>query len=701
MVDVPARQMMPAPEMQRIARVMKGRWLESAHSRVSQEREREIDYRRADPQYINPLNVKQQPRVKYSYTFRTLRHKLGALVGGLQQDRSWRTAFSSSPEYGEFGPTLTKWLGYNAGLPHHDFKKNNDWVLERGLQMGLKYGVNWYTARWHEDPEWWGVRFENVPWEDVFTDWKEGRWYVVRSYVPVWKIVELAKDWLTIPVVNPETGEEVYNAPEQIARNIDHLIDEVKKGTSSIHRYAFWWSVDRNRHQRDTGKVDDDDEYGDQYFVRQEDDWRMVRVPVLEYYERRPGGMVYRIIPGYDDGEDLLMYAAPAAYRFSQIVPFIPYPVDEEESGFSLPYIIGQADEIMSWTLRAQLRYIARTADPAVLKTSEAQLKGHSTEVLSNRIIEVPDKDAVSFMDPPSNPSMHHLGFMVMKGAADDGIAMSPQQRGQVERGTATGQNIAAKNAGVDDGLLLSCAKQSFAQLSRLAIEILRVNLTEERAIAIMGLDGAHEVLKLKPDAMKGSYAIQIRGPLVQTDPQIQAAAIDIGFTTYGPGVVDPQRAFLARMRLVGVDNVEELLTNRDAKPAKSPRREHMAFMTGQTQILPSPRENLQQHLMEHTQFQKDLQAQMPPEHPIHQAVQDHIELTIMLAQSLMQQTPQQGSQPIDNGVGGNGSGSGGGSMGGGAPGTPGVDQMRRDGGNPATNPNVPPLAPNRMSTVR
>lgn len=627
----PARRLnISAESFSRIARVVKGRWLESAFSRTSQEDQRTIDYRRADPGFVNRQSVQQDPAVKFAYTWQALRKKRGWLLGQLQQDVSWRTAVGADRLSMDYGPSMSRWLERNLSLPDCHVSRNNDVVIERGLDMGMKYGVNWWLASWDNDPDWWGVRYENVRWEDVYCDWKGNRWYVVRSFEPVWKVIERAKSWIELPVTDPYTDREIANGADLIAANAKYLVEEVERGQASLHRYDQWYSVDANRHQRDAGKVTDDDEYGDTYWVNPKDDPLNMRVPVLTFIELRKHGYTCTVIPSYGGpGGDLLFASCRAPYRYCQLVPFVPYPVDEEVFGHSLPYIVGHLDETMSWALRAQLRFFARWADPAILFRSGTKLGRRDLEVLSNRRIEVEDTEDVKPMDAPvANAGMHQMALQLTRGIADENIAESPERRGIASQGTATAVARASQNSQVDDGLVAWAAKQSLRQLMRVSIELLRVHMTEEKAIAVAGLDGGTDIIQLSPKFVKGSYDIIIKGDLVSPDQQQSVVQLMDGFTRMGPMFLNPEKTWIEYARLCGRPEWEGLLNNRLAPKPKRPEDEHIDMLVYGRSVAPSPRENPMEHLLKHQQLQMEAMRKLPPEHPVHALLGEHIMLT-------------------------------------------------------------------------
>ncbi len=674
----------PAESFSRIARVVKGRWLEAAFSRNAQEDQRVIDYRRADPQFVNRQNVQQDPAVKFAYTWQALRKKRGWLLEQLRQDVSWRTAVGADRLSADYGPAVSRWLERNLSLPDFDVSRGNDVAIERGLDMGMKYGVNWFLASWDNDPEWWGVRYENVRWEDVYCDWKANRWRVVRTFEPVWKVIERAKSWVELPVIDPDTGREIANGPDLIASNARYLVEEVEKGTASLHRYDQWYSVDANRHQRDSGKVTDDDEFHDSYWVSPGDDPLNMRVPVLTCIELRKHGHCVVMVPSYGGvGGDLLFACSPAPYRYSQLVPFVPYPVDDEVYGLSLPYIIGHLDETMSWALRAQLRFFARWSDPAVLFRSGTKLGRRDLEVLSNRRIEVEEMDDVKPMDAPAaNAGMHQMALMLTRGIADENAAESPQRRGQVQQGTATAVSDASQNAQVDDGLVAWSAKQSLRQLMRVSVELLRVHMTGEKAIAVAGLDGGTEIINLKPQFVRGAYDIVIKGDLVSPDSAVSSAQLLDAFTRWGPMFLNPERTFLEFARLSGRPEWENLLNNRLAAKPKQPRDEHIDMLVYGRAVTPSPRENPMQHLIEHRQLQMEVARKLPPEHPVHALIGEHIMLTTQMLSMMQASIGEAGT------AAGPGAGDGDGEAPVGGPGNvqtedgaQGVQSMRSEGG--------------------
>lgn len=630
---------LPQDSFDLLARRVRGRFLQSAFARTAQEDQRVLDYRRADPQFVNPQSVKQDPKVKFAYVWQALRKKRGFLWEQLRHNRSWREFDGIDPESVPYGPHVTSLVENNLCLPGYHLYENNDYVLDRGLDMGLKYGLNWIHAYWDNDPEWWGVRYENTRWEDVFCDWAGNRWYVIRSFEPVYKVLERAKTWIELPVIDPITGKEIEGGAERIAKNAKLLVEEVKRGTASTHRYDQWYSVDYNRHQRDTGRVTDDDEYGDSRWVAQEDDPLLVRVPRLTFIELRKGGHTATVIPSYGGvpGGDLLFASGFAPYRYCPLVPFVPFPVDEEVYGHSLPYIVGPMDEAMSWALRAQLRFFARWSDPALLYKEGVKLGRRDLDVLANRRIQVQDKDDITILDAPvANTGMHQMALQLTKGLADEMIAESPERRGLASEATATAVNRAGVASNLDDGLVARAAMFSLSQLARVTLEIFRVHMTKERIVAMAGLDGGMEILKLSPEHVKGSYNLRVKGELVAGDPDLKAAWLAEASVRYGPAVIDPMKGFLAEARLKGFSNPEHVLTMRMAPKPKEPIDEHREMFVHGRGVMPSPRENLIQHLNEHVYFQSEVSRRVPPEHPIHQLLQEHIEATEQLRMMMM-----------------------------------------------------------------
>lgn len=638
-ISTPAARLGVAKDsFEQMGRVIKGRWLESAFSRTESEDQRIVDYRRSDPQWVNRAVVKQDPAVKFPYTWQALRKKEGFLLEEIRQDTSWRTAEGVARDTMEHGPAISAWLEHNYSLPGFDLQRGNDCVLERGIAMALKYSCNYWLATWDNDPDWWGVRYENIRWEDVYPDWKGGRWYVIRTFEPVSRIVERAQAWVELPVLDPITGVEVQGASERIARNAKTLVEEVEKGTASLHRYDHWYSVDPNRHQRDAGKVSDDDEYGDRYWVSPSDDPMSMRVPLLQFIELRRGGRTISVVPSMSQtGGDLLFASSRAPYKYCQLVPFTPFPVDEEVNGHSLPYIIGNLDESMSWALRAQLRFFARWADPAILFRSGTKLGRRATETLSNRRIEVEDPSDITILDAPvANTGMHNMALQLTKGIADEGAGESEERRGRASKGTATAVSRASNASRVDDGLVALALKQSLSQLSRVTIEIMRVHIDHERAIAIAGLDGGQELIEIKPEFVRGPYVVKIKGQLVGRDPAEKAAALGEAFDRFGPMVLNPDKTFLELSRLMGLDNARHLLQNLETRKPTTPDDEHVEMLANGRAVRPSPRENPLDHLPAHQQLQSEARQRLAPDHPFHQLIQDHIQATMQLFQMMM-----------------------------------------------------------------
>ena len=682
-----AKEFIGREEMERVARVVHGRWLSSAYDRSPREDQWELDYKRADPTWLDITRIKTPPFVKVPLTFRQIRQKHGWLWRTVRTDASWRTFYDTTPENREAGRLMTRLTQHNLNRKHFDLRRSNETILYRGLGMALKFGINYFSARWEEHGDQWGVRLLNLPAEDVYPDWTEGRWFIVRRYVTVAEMgdlaVALAQAATVLPMVDGK-GREVSSAPQIILDNWQHLYDEVKLGNKSRSRYAHWWSVDSKRHQRNVGRISSDDTYGDDMFVSAEDDPLLARVPLLEYHERRADGLVVKLVPSFGvDGRDLIFQSSTSPYGMCQVIPFIPYAIDEEEWGHSIPYIIGQQEESAGYSYRAQLRYIARVADPAILYRSHVKFRRQYQSMLSNVPIEVQNVDNdIKFMDPPSNPTFHAMGMQMIRENVDFTMAEGPSRRGQASgEKTATAAQQMWEGASVDDQLMAFCGISALGHLMKLQAEIFQVHLTEPKAIQVLGSSGP-EILKLSPEYLTGNFEVYQVSPVIGQSPQVRQQALATAFQTFAPtGLVDVQRIAEEFFSLGGFNPDEFLRAGGQRTPMK-PDQEHMQILEFAQAPVPSMREDFMFHLGEHMVMRNEWVRLLGEGAPPLLQLDEHIQVTMQMMQAMQQSGPQVGTPAGPQKLG------------------TGANAMRARGGDPQHNPNVPAMAPGRRGLV-
>lgn len=643
---------------ERLASLVASRYIAAADARSARESAWNDARKRVDPQYVDKSKVKRGPYVKAGYVFRNVQTKTAHLLAASEANGRWVVARSSTPEHGPVGEVVTQALERQFRRNSADLFSNNERVLEMYARSGILYGRSDAHICWYDNGVDWGCRLKHLDPFDVFPDWKHNRWIIIRRWVTLAELYDIASEVSApsgeVVATDPMTGDPIIDEEPadggRALKAVKQIEKELRSGKRGPNIDREYYAETANQRQHTLGRVDDFDDGYEQY-ERVEDDPFNQRLMLLEYFETRSDGIQARVIPGFGkDAMDLVLQSEPLPYGICPIVPFIPVPIDNEVWGYGESEIVGHLSEVMDANLRAFMRVIQRKADEPLLVRRGLKLRREVLQDPSGRAIEVDDPGAdMGYLASSSDGSLHNLGAMVSRQWADMITGESEARRGQVGGAdSATEAAIAEQGGQSNDTLLFRNWRRSIEQIGRVMLAIMKRRLTRETAIPVLGKN-SERFLSLRPEYLKGDFEIVFGGSTRGVNPRQEVAELQAFAAAFGPaGVVDLNAVARKILYKIGESDPDALLVQKSAKPSMSPDMENGAILDFNMDIEVSPADNHQQHVQKHAMaFQRV--GSVDPMHPRLGALQQHLQFHLMAMQQMagqMQAVPGPASGP-------------------------------------------------------
>ena len=516
-----------------LADLVTARYRGAADARIPRVIAWDKSYDDHDPAYVNRSKVKSPPYVKFPYCHRVTLQQSALLMEANDANGRWNHALPTTTGTREAAEAVTEFLEVQYRQKSPDFFLNNRAVAKRVARMGLKYGNSYYLAQWERRRQWWGVRWTSLNPRDVYLDASHGRFYIVRRVVTLGQLNDLALG-ISSPLIgqNPETGEDVEVPPRDGGRAlkaVKRVEKEIKAGNSPTYIYDATWDGHGNSTQYTRNRVQGDGMELTDTYVSDADDPFNAPICVLEYYETHGEGLIAKIIPGFDHGENLVFQAEQNPYGVCPIVPFVPHPVDNEYYGLGNGEVVGGLAGVMDWALRGELAMIGATAWAPLLYKSSAHLRKQYLKSIYGLAIEVKNQDDIGWMQPPSSTGIHTMAQNVAQQAADFGTGESDVRRGDVGSSrSATASAIAETAGNVTDRDIYSQWRDTQEQLGHVCLAIAKVHIARTELIPILGRN-TERFYKLKPEFLEGQWEVQFGGnPLGANTTQQISATLNI-----------------------------------------------------------------------------------------------------------------------------------------------------------------------------
>ena len=620
-----------------LADLVTARYRASAEQRIPRVEAWDKSYDNHDPAYIDKTKVKSAPYVKFPYLHRVTLQQAALLMEANDANGRWNHALPTTSGTRESAEAVTEFLEVQYRQKSPDFFLNNRAVTKRVARMGLKYGNSYYLAQWERRRQWWGVRWTSLNPRDVYLDASHGRFYIVRRVVTLGQLNDLALG-ISSPLIgqDPETGEDVEVPPRDGGRAlkaVKRVEKEIKAGNSPTYIYDATWDGHGNSTQYTRNRVQGDGMELTDTYVSDADDPFNAPICVLEYYETHGEGLIAKIIPGFDHGENLVFQAEQNPYGVCPIVPFVPHPVDNEYYGLGNGEVVGGLAGVMDWALRGELAMIGATAWAPLLYKSSAHLRKQYLKSIYGLAIEVKNQDDIGWMQPPSSTGIHTMAQNVAQQAADFGTGESDVRRGDVGSSrSATASAIAETAGNVTDRDIYSQWRDTQEQLGHVCLAIAKVHIARTELIPILGRN-TERFYKLKPEFLEGQWEVQFGGnPLGANTTQQISATLNILQAGAQSGELDMRELLREVILLTGKRDPDRFLARKDPPPPMSPQDEQTALMRfGQMPVI-SPQDN---HL-EHWQMHGQLLRQMPQTDPRFGALALHAQMHMQLLQQQM-----------------------------------------------------------------
>lgn len=561
-------------------------------------------YRSHDPAFVDRDKIKRPPYIKYPYLHRVTTTQTTILLDAVESAPRVLMAqpMAPGPFQRERAEMATEFVEVQFRQKSPDLHTNNFHALRKVAQMGLKYGNAYLQPEWVETRRWWGVRLHAISPYDVWEDARFGRYRFVRRVVSLAQLREIALG-ISQPI-DGETGELRDGGRALDAfRIISSAVSAGNKPAAYVTNEASPYDFDR---RFDTGRVagasthgqyDDPDE-----MVRPEDDPYNQTVTIIERHETCEDGSIVRIIPDPRDMyQPLVLQAEQNPYGTCQIIPFLPYFVDNEYYGIGNDEIAGLLAEALSYNLRGSLAAIGAQAWPPVLKTRRANLRDSHIATLYGRIIDVDQPSDLTYMQPSIGASFHQIGMAIAQQAADVGTGEGDIRRGDVGQArNATSAAIAETFANLTDKNVFQQWSDSLQQVGHAMLEMGSIHLTASRAIPILGRDTA-AFIEIKPEMLQGPWHVLFGGNPRGATGQQQIALWGQTVTMFGAsGELDVRECAREVLRLSGQRDVQRFMARKDEAPDFPPAMEEEAlFRFGRMPEI-SPRNDHRAHWAAH-----------------------------------------------------------------------------------------------------
>lgn len=618
--------------------------------------------RRYEPGYVDRQKVRRPPYVGVGYTFNTVNQKTAELTNATEANGIRLYARSATPEHGNVGEVVTQALEKQFRWSSSDNNHDNDEVLERDARNGNLYGNSYVFCRWYEDEDDWCVRFDLLDPFDVYKDWKNGQWYIVRRWISMAELQDLVEGNLSAPKneiigVDPETGEEILDTSPRdggkARKAFKKLLKQVKAGQRRDSGYRSSYGH-RNERQSMLDRVSDDDFAGHDEADTKDDPFN-VRVELLHYYETHKRGICAIVVPGFGGGAaPLVLQSEQNPYKVCPIAEFMPFPVDDEEFGYGYGEIIGAMQDVLDYMLRAQIRLIGKKADAPLVHRRSARIKRDFLASPTGKAVEVDDVgSAMAYLEPSGDQGLYAFAIQLVKQVTDMATGMSEAKRGNAGGADSATEAAIAEAAGsILDRQLFKRWRKHVEKIGQITLAILKEHITEPKAIAYLGRD-ADQFLKLRPEYLQGTFEVEFGGSVMGMNPQQEISAlINFGQAFGASGVVD--MGGLARMvaQRIGIRNPDDVLTAKEGRPKVSAKHENNALFIFGQEIEVHPQDDDQNHLLGHVKEMQRVQMEVPT-HPGLPAMREHVQMHMISMQQKQMAMQQQG--PAAAGPGGPG----------------------------------------------
>jgi hypothetical protein len=635
---------------QRLARNVHNWYLDDASARRPREEEWDRSYKRLLPSYVDESKIKGPFKLKVPYCYRVLEVQTGQLMSQTEANGRWALARGLNPESAWTGEIVSDLIESQFRYSAADINLDNEMRMETCARLGLGYGNTAGYVEWSTYHKCCSVTALDP--YDLFLDWRHNRHYIIRRVVTLGELEEMcqsfSEDVVVDGPVDPATGEatKVSLGPRDGGKAIaafKRILKSVESGEVTGWLNESYAADHSRSRQSNASRISGSDDGIDEGQVTAKDDPYNARVTLLEYHETREEGIVAVIVASGGPEEGVVIRKERQPYGVCQIVPFVPRPVDKEVYGLGIPEVVGHTAEGMDIFYRAGLRWTVRVADPAVLYRKGLRLRQEYLRTQSGISIPVDDTvNDIRYMEPPHSANLHQMAFLFARSMADMGTGETDQRRGQVGgASSATEAAIAEAGASITDRRIFWRWRRFVQQVSRVMLEILKVHVTEEIAVPILGAARAGSFMRLKPEWLKGRYEVLFGGNTGGMTPvQRQAGFRNIAQSYAAAGVVDLAALARADLRELGVPDPDAFMTVKDQPENVPPRREHMALFDFGQDIEVSPKNDHMTHILSHM---KEMQRRQG--HPALPLLQEHLQIHMAAYQMQMAQQQQQQAQ--------------------------------------------------------
>lgn len=600
-----------------------------------------------------------RPHIKTGKLRQDVRTKLSWLMRNTQANGRWVHAHPLNPQYEKSAEAIEIKLNNEFADPALD----NEMQLMIGAYNALSYGDNTWICRWHEDGPIRGCKAESISNKDVFPDWMEHRWVIIRRVLTFDQLITEAERIEQVRTeTDPDTGEEVtVSLGDGTALRAVKII---KKAIDEDHIFERWGMLESDDKHKDA--VDHNRTAGssltrhsDRGDVKPSEDPRNALITVLEYHEMAYGGSVAMIIPDNPDLDSanerhlVFMPEQPHPYGMPMVVRWIPNWVDNEFWGFGIPEIGGDMADIEDIVTRALVKNAFRLGDITRVYNRDARI--NSSYLKKGSGVNIPVSDTVNdirYLEPPRT-DLHLIVAQLMSRGKDAKIGESEQRRGGTGgSNTATEAAIAEQGAQTDDLIIAKTfGMQVIQKIGNCFLHILRVEADEDVMLPDLGRMTPH-FTKLLASDFEVDYFVKFAGMLWGGNPAIRQAGLRGAFQAYGAtGAANPVAFLKADLRELGFADSDDFINPPQGPEPIDPELENK-MVRGAQQIQVSPQDDDRAHMVVHGE---DLQRMQEDgtDPVIAQDLQRHL-LQHIQSQSMKQQNiggggggQPQGPQPF------------------------------------------------------
>lgn len=636
-------------------RLVRQRFFASANARVPRlaawDEAREL----YDPSYVDRKKVRTPPFVKVPYVYRQVNTQVSQLLTASEANGSWIRVRSTTPEGANLGDVVTVLLDNQFLQKCPEIRRNTTDTMERCARMGDLYGCAFIHLSYREWEDGWGVTAENISCYDVFPDWVDGRWFIVRRWMTLSELREWAMGMgsaTTETVTDPDTGmtfevEGDARDDGRAQKAFEELMSQIAQGRA-LNRSVLGDTDGSSSDQAfRMGRVGDSKDSGSGTDASAQDDPFNARVEVLQYHETARDGIISVVVPGMaEDLGDIVFQKERNPYKCCTIIHYTPDPADNDLWGFGSAETSGPLQEVMSYNLRSFMRITAKNSDAPMLVPKSLGLPRHFIDSPGGKNIEVMgDPRSITYLASGVDGGAHHFAMQSVKMVADLGSGMSDQRRGQAGgASSATEAAITEASGNTVDRLRFRRWKRFVEQVGYAMLQILKVHVTNRRVIPALGRD-AGRFIELRPEWLQGSFEVEFAGtPLGMTPAQEVSAWESFATTFAAAGVVDV--AAVARrvaMRL-GERDPDTVMLAKAGRPQMPAQYENDAMLKWGQESPVHPSDDDREHVREHI---KAYQA-APEGTPAKRRLGAHIQQHIMSFQQKAMAMAGGGSGPMD-----------------------------------------------------